>query len=273
EESLFNVWIDPETIILDEPGVFVGMRQFSQSKGKAESAEFVIGNATESEATSTVRNQYIDLNGDRYPDIITEGKIQFTNTLGALSYKALSSTFISGDESEDTTYGITIPSMKPNSSESANGKSTGNKTITNTSAGINTSNGKSFNASQWVDMNGDGLPDKVKITDDTIEVQLNIGYGFSNTIIWGSGYSNLIASTRNNLGIGPGITLGGLFALGLGVSASTANIGASFVDVNGDGLPDLVIKSSSALLYTYFLNIGDSFSNNSYTFYNNKIEE
>src|SRR5690606_30136595 len=131
----------------------------------------------DSDASSDVLNMYVDLNGDRYPDIVSSGIIQYTNMLGALSSNTLlNNGFVAGDDSKDSTVGATIPSMKPSSTDSSNEESSGNKTDTNVSSGINVNSGNSFNSRQWVDINGDGLPDKVRLTNTEILVSLNLGY-------------------------------------------------------------------------------------------------
>src|SRR5699024_5180492 len=53
---------------------------------------------------------------------------------------------------------------------------------------------------------------------------------------------------------------------GLGAKKTEAKLMASLVDINGDGLPDLVIKKGS--YFVYYLNTGTDFSNSEKTFYN-----
>jgi RHS repeat-associated protein len=271
EESLFNVYIDPDDIVDDASGVFPGMKQRSESKGTSESGNLGSINGTLSQANSKVLNQYIDLNGDRYPDIVTGGMIQYTGMFGGLAGEPVSNNFITGDSSEDRTSGFTLPLMA-NSSESANGYATGNKTITNINAGINSSNGESFNARQWVDMNGDGLPDKVEITGSEVKVWLNTGYGFtSEEVIWGSQYSGLLTSRRSNISAGNGFTYTSSFAAGFGAAQSTSHATVLLVDINGDGLPDLVRRTTNS--YTYNLNTGKGFLATTGTYYSTNNAE
>ena len=292
ESDIYDIYIDPESLLtLQSTGAFVGLSQRSISKGSSESGSFsapVSYTGTKSEANSQVLNQYIDLNGDRYPDIVSRSTIQFTNMLGALTPFSISNAdvpntvlgtaFVSGDQSEDNTHGVSIPSIIPNSTETSNAKATGNKTNTNINAGINQSDGKSFNSKQWIDINGDGLTDKVLIIDNSIKVRLNTGYSFSDEILWYSAGGALIASIRENGGVGGGVSLGNSFAVGFGYSTAEAHTGAGFIDVNGDGLPDLVINSltGSASSCNYYLNTGVGFESNPKTFYqssNNELTE
>ncbi len=276
EYNLYDLWTDPNDLL--DGSAFAGLKQRTFSKGKAKSGNLGIGplgvSGTISDGSSKVLNQYIDLNGDRYPDIVTDGKIQFTNIRGSLSNDAqdnISNGFVSGGESHDETQGVNIAGMFPNSTESDNG-SVSNETRTNINGGINSSNGESFDSRQWSDINGDGLPDRVRINETEVRVELNTGYGFSNEIVWGDGYSDLYTSIRSSAGIGGGIG-NASFSFGFGAGESTANMNAALVDVNGDGLPDLVVKNSAT--YKYYLNNGTEFEDSAVPiFYNgNSIDQ
>lgn len=271
EPNLHDIYIDPTTITVIGSGIFPGMRQRSESKGTAISGNYVDYNGTDSNAASNALNQYLDLNGDRYPDIVSNGKIQYTDMQGGLSSTLKPNTFVSGDESKDTALGFSIPSSKPGSTE---GKPTGNKTITNVSSGINGGSGNSFNSRQWMDMNGDGLPDKVKINGANVEVWLNTGYGFlTSSIVWGSGYTNLLTSSRGNISQSTSFSFSSSYAAGFGAALSTANMETMLADINGDGLPDMIVKEEG--VYKYFLNTGKRFNTGaSLPFYNAaKVEE
>src|SRR5699024_704381 len=115
---------------------------------------------------------------------------------------------------------------------------------------------------------------------------LNIGYGlFSEEIIWGDFNTEnlfLITSQRKGDGViqsfGYGFeeselgiiddeaTITPSVGFGLGAKKTEAKLMASLVDINGDGLPDLVIKKGS--YFVYYLNTGTDFSNSEKTFYN-----
>ncbi|MBW2962954.1 SpvB/TcaC N-terminal domain-containing protein [Mesonia aestuariivivens] len=278
EANIYNVWVDPATITTSSNTYFVGLKQRSKSKGKAKSGNIAgVVNGTFSEAKSDVLNQYIDLNGDRYPDLVTGSNIQYTNMQGGLQNGMIySNNFRTGSESSDETVGATLSGMQPNSTEAANQKSTGNQTRTNVSSGINHSEGESFNERLWVDMNGDGLTDKVHLTKTAITVNLNTGYGsFTNDMTWGTGYSgDLLTSERENNSVGPSFNFNASFGAGFGASRSEANTGTTLLDVNGDGLPDLVRRQGSS--YKYYLNTGLGFviEGQQKTFYgNSQLEE
>lgn len=280
ESNLFDMYVDPETIAeVSTDQTFVALRQYSKSKGSAESVNAAGaiggvaggGSVTYSEANSTVMNMYVDLNGDRYPDIVTKDHVQYTNMLGGLVDGSVSTNFSVGDSSEDETYGITISGIVPNSTgEGADA----NKTTVNINSGITSGNGTSYNTNQYLDINGDGLPDRISISGGAINVKLNLGYTFTDSFIW-QDFSNISTiSSRNCVSFSPsggfsgGIDAGGQttvnasFALGIGGAQSTANMKVLFSDVNGDGLPDLLKEENGN--YIYYLNAGDHFITNNF---------
>lgn len=278
EENLWNLYIDPNSLIQNQgSGVFRGIKQRSESKGSSISGGATYAGGTLSKATSRVLNEYIDLNGDRYPDLVSGGMIQYTNMLGSLSSTQFSNSFISKDESQDFIVGVTIPCQQA-TSDPSNNDNKGNKTNTNINSGINSSTGDSFNFNQWVDMNGDGLVDKVKIEGQNVTVSLNTGYGFTTEFNWYIGSKSYKSSSRSNLGIGldlgANFGLSNSFAFGLGAAVSTANMETMLVDVNGDGLPDLVIKDDGvSTIYRYVLNRGDGFTGLPILFYRSLLEQ
>jgi len=93
------------------------------------------------------------------------------------------------------------------------------------------------------DMNGDGLPDLIKADSSGYHVYLNTGSGFNSTSqLWGN----------------PGFDF----------TANSDDV--ALVDMNGDGLPDLVKMDSSG--YHVYLNSGSSFSSTSTSWGNPGID-
>ncbi|MGO3708257.1 MAG: SpvB/TcaC N-terminal domain-containing protein [Mesonia hippocampi] len=272
ESDLYNIYVDPNDITAASNNVFFGFKQRSKSTGTAKSGNLASVNGTESESKTTVLNQYIDLNGDRYPDIVTKNKIQYSQMQGGLSDLIKNnSTFTTGSENQDFTSGISIASFSPNSNSDGSIKDIFNPIIMNTHAGINNANGKTFNTRQWIDINGDGLPDKVLINSTKILVQLNTGYGFSLPVIWGDGYQNLYSGSRKNLGAGAPLPGNSSISFGFGAGRGTSSLNAMLIDVNGDGLPDLVQKSEGNFIY--HLNTGAKFESTGLLFSNGEIDK
>src|SRR5699024_3568520 len=177
--DLSEHYIDPQSLLDGTSGAFVGLKLFSRSKGSSKSGSFssgsldpyfsAQGDGTYSSGTSISENRYIDLNGDGYPDLVTKNTIQYTNSLGALSFtKSNAHAFIERSEEKDFTVGTTLAGFSPTSESDKSSGSSKNKTNTNINSGVNNSEGYSYDASQWIDINGDGLPDQVRITESGI---------------------------------------------------------------------------------------------------------
>lgn len=110
---------------------------------------------------------------------------------------------------------------------------------------------ESFSQSDYVvlqDINGDGLPDRImrKADDPTTNwvVQLNTGSGFGASMFWGplqspenNDYWNCINATAT---------------ASLGGNQGVYHTYVEFIDINGDGLPDRVMRSYSGP-YTNFV--------------------
>ncbi len=273
--NIFDLHISEEEL-LGNGSVFVALKQRAKSTGFGISGEvsspFGGVSGSYSESRSKTLNQYVDLNGDRYPDLITKKRIQYTKMTGGLSNNSndiKNNNFTSGSDQSGTTNGVNIAGMFPNSTENTNN----NNTNTNINSGLNSSEGIVDNMRQWLDINGDGLTDKVKVEENRIVVQLNLGYTFTGDIIWGDGFSDLVISRRegNSIGTGGGIsginlnsddvTASFTFGLGAGNSIATGNI--AFVDINADGLPDLLQRNQTNGHIFYYLNNGDRFEANS----------
>ncbi|WP_121667978.1 SpvB/TcaC N-terminal domain-containing protein [Mesonia aquimarina] len=298
EDNILELYLDPNSLGDVPAGVFIGLKQFSISKGNTTSAGFSAssgygGSANHSEAETNILNRYIDLNGDRYPDMVTDKRIQYTNALGALSLTHLTGqNFNIKNESEGWYAGATLgllqnstasdnkdeaappfPSYGVNLTSSA---SILNPNSSQGSTGLGGNISDSNNKVIWLDMNGDGLPDKVSINkgdnNDKVLVNLNRGYDFlSESIEWGE-YPSTNTSKSETGGANASFSPDpyGSIGFGAGFKLSEASRKCLFIDVNGDGLSDLVYDNGGNN-FKYKLNLGDSFSNNSYTFYNGSL--
>lgn len=235
---------------------------------------------------------YMDLNGDRYPDILTKDNVQFTNALGALS------------ETRNLGFGRVSTGTSSFSGAGASGTFAVSKTpgtylslnipllgggfypliiaLTSpqvkSSIGINANVGGGDNKEKllWTDMNGDGLPDRINV-DGGIKVSLNLGYGFDSERVWANEPSQLSGKQTNFSG-GVGYSYGdGAYGGGVSASASKAYTQENLADINGDGLPDLLLDNSEGSL-KYKLNTGNGFdanlhSNSGYINFNRSTAE
>lgn len=218
-----------------------------------------------------------DLNGDLYPEVVGKKFIQYSRPQGGL----LSSLAAYGLEahkvmatSQGVTSGGVFVSAKPNNTGITTGHGASHE-ITHLNAiqdkighnaNIASVTGNeaialidSFNTSldttqhSWLDVNGDGLPDKVFQNDS---IALNLGYRFLEKRPWGFGIF------RN--GITRDTALGGAFnyynmswSWGLSLSESINYATKSMQDMNGDGLIDLLLPGDTLKIA---LNLGAGFS-------------
>ena len=104
----------------------------------------------------------------------------------------------------------------------------------------NFSHGNSKTTRDWLDWNGDGLPDMV----EGDAVRYNLGYGFTGHMP--RGCQDLDATSNNNWGAGLGtkITVLGNAEItgGFNGTKTTTLTNCSYADLNGDGMPDKIIR-------------------------------
>jgi len=246
----------------------ISKKQKSKSKTKNAGIGFGL-NFTNS--ISELRNigniqtqDFFDVNGDNYPDMLYRGQSQQTSILGGLKGAQ------SGIEGTDRV--ITRMDDFMNSKTRAFNSPGGSKPIgrqttnSDSNATGDTSPPFSLNAGTsnypnsynktteyWMDINGDGLADKI----DGTSYKLNFGTGLVNGGIPGStgtfaGFEQQVSKPvhSSSFGIGGGINgvidavqgveLGIAVSGGVGGGSSTATSKRSFLDINGDGLVDIV---------------------------------
>ncbi|ANN18804.1 sugar-binding protein [Amycolatopsis orientalis] len=195
---------------------------------------------------------YVDLNGDRFPDVVGAKEIQFTDMNGALGSRRgtlggnvretdnLSGNVSYSAGSEAATLASALGLAAPEAG-SSNNTATSGPVQPALGIGGSLGGGESDTRVDLVDINGDGLPDKVFANGD---VQLNLGYSFAAKEPWPAGPIN-DASTRN-LGVNLGFNVDNYgFAGGLSAELGTSFTNASMVDINGDGLADRVFTDGA----------------------------
>ena len=223
----------------------------------------------------------MDINGNGYPDWLEEvdGNIvtQYTNATGTLGedrmklnvnrpkFKASSSTVgangsLSKQASSKNALAISI-NPKPQDDETPGGSDGHNSSNGNAissvsvSASGNFTSGTSHTESDWTDLNGDGLPDM--LFGD--KVKFGLGYDFTNEE--SSGVTSLESSENSTWGAGLGTSIGVLgnadISFGVNGTKTTTKYNVSFIDVNGDGLPDKITRSGEK--FTIMLNTGSGF--------------
>ncbi|HUZ01157.1 MAG TPA: SpvB/TcaC N-terminal domain-containing protein [Thermomicrobiaceae bacterium] len=112
-----------------------------------------------------------------------------------------------------------------------------------------------------IDINGDGLPDKVSTySDGHMEVAFNLGYTFTAPVTWSN---NAVTQRGTSQSFTVGGSIGfsdGMYGFGGGVSGGqeTDHDNGVLVDMNGDGLADYVTNSNGNLMVA--INTGDGFA-------------
>lgn len=220
---------------------------------------------TRSSSTYSLLTDYVDLNGDRYPDIVQSDYVQYTLPWGALDKPKL----------------FPKPQQYMNNSSSKGASLSGSFSHTFRIPGSNARKGTFFSAQAgrsagrtvsesesvltYLDINGDGLPDRLSMKQGQVYVAYNLGYSFADEIAM----HNLYGIDHNSSTvINGGVNLGGAgefvnidkwiekagqlvpntakgyfqMSLSFGIDASGSNneTSARLVDLNGDGLPEYV---------------------------------
>jgi RHS repeat-associated protein len=202
-----------------------------------------------------------DMNGDGYPDLLSTDKIQYTGVNGVLSGAPVTHNLgnhFSKSEADGFTLGGSLVVAQSNNSlsktPSQTGKTkTGDNTKTNNNAksaqetskssiGIsgNFSSNEDYTGQTWLDINGDGLPDKI-YNDGT--VRLNMGYSFAPAEQWN--FDAICVGESQDYGGGLGVDIkNGSIVAGVSISMTLNEATETFMDINADGLPDMIKGSN-----------------------------
>jgi RHS repeat-associated protein len=218
---------------------------------------------------------YMDMNGDGYPDIIGEAKIQYSTPWGGIGQATTDITVAdacgasySNTYSEGSTYGgtyytpVNTPHINPK-----NGKVTF-ESKAGGGASYSNEGGHDEVVSHYMDVNGDGLPDKVFANGD---VCLNMGYRFLRKEKWNSelvrtgrskangGALSGGGGTAQEMGNGSNSSFGTeaySFGGGHGITFAENSTESALMDMNGDGIPDQVTRGTDKITVKYSLGNG-----------------
>jgi len=221
-----------------------GINKVSVTSNKSVALGIGPGGGSISFGTTDFIYDFKDMNGDNYPDILTKDLIQYTLPFGGLEANARSPFTGEVGHSEHFSVGATLggtfvlsraANAGPNSRGARAKASEGDARI---SAGFTGNFNYNQDSTQvgWMDINGDGLPDRVH-EDGTVE--LNLGYAFLPPEPWG--FSRVGGGDETSIGAGLGINIANYsIAAGIGLSRSETQSKTALEDVNGDGLPDYI---------------------------------
>ncbi len=229
-----------------QTGVFGGISSPSGNKFGA--------SASSTSGKSKTLLDFMDMNGDRFPDVVSTGGIQYSPMTGGLERNRLP--VLSGireSKSKSLSFGL--------SGNFAHEKE-GGADLQMKPLGANGGFATSEDEGQYdlSDINGDGLPDKLFANGN---VALNLGYAFAAQEHWGAICVSEGESENVNIGIGGGFNDGIYsFAGGINLSKGEQEAKKGWTDINGDGLRDYVRQSGGAL--NVALNTGNGFVSMSY---------
>ena len=224
------------------------------------------GTVSEASGFNEVHQDYIDLNGDGFPDIVGRKLIQYTDPLGGFSGEQADLIRPERSYNKAKSIGVggnPIPAFTTTASRSDAQNALGN---TQTSS-VNAQSGTSpFHVAQYqsgstdrslmmfADINGDGLPDKILSGG---RVCLNLGYSFSQAIRLGRNITKKGKASTFHGGVG--LSLGASSVeTGYGMATTKSTTLQELMDVNADGLADLVYINKNQLMVS--LNLGNGFS-------------
>jgi|GEM_PF-1577544 len=212
-----------------------------------------------------VISDFIDLNGDRYPDILVKNTAQYTMPWGGLSSGLCGVGTIKKYVCKSIVHsgGLTAGGGYPDPYREAGNNPPADK-IAFRGASLSGSyvHGGDNVEFQYMDVNGDGLPDR--ITNYGENVALNIGYSFEDAETWD------IPLVRKGGNESTSVSGGTAFSInqksiggGTGRSGSSSYSKSLLMDFNSDGLPDVVEMYDSGIKVRYNYGNGQwtSFSN------------
>ncbi|MER6591182.1 SpvB/TcaC N-terminal domain-containing protein [Micromonospora purpureochromogenes] len=200
---------------------------------------------------STGQVDFLDLNGDQFPDVVGAGAVQYTDPDGALGDTrgtlpdgaVRRSTNVSGNASAGSA-ARTISTGRgydsPPGTSAATSAQSGND-MPPLGVGGSFGGTRSDGAFDLLDVNGDSLPDRVY---ENGKVALNLGYAFAAAEQWRNPAGlNKGSGTNAGLNIGFNTDFYG-FAGGASFSQGRSSSAGTLADMNGDGLLDQVLSGS-----------------------------
>ncbi|MFB9057512.1 toxin TcdB middle/N-terminal domain-containing protein [Mariniflexile ostreae] len=275
-EDDFTEYIDfslPNTSTVG--GATTALDMVSESKSRSFSAGVsgqvgIGGGVSTSKGDSYVVQTMSDFNGDRYPDYIRDGELQYTSPTGGITDQKITignfshseNSALGGSLSGSYSHGAPANSLQLNISKAAvtknytqsgaaNEAEKGGKAV---SLGGNIGSGSDHSEKIFSDINGDGLADKIEANET---VSLNSGYGFLPAEHWPNmNVINKGESKDYSANLGYSI-YNGSFSGGLNYGSSTSNSTNSFLDINGDGLADKISYQEHHVLVEF--NMGNYF--------------
>ena len=170
--------VDPTRAALGGPDT---LRKTFTQMGGLDAAVFVSGGV--SSGNTVTRLEFMDLNGDRRPDSVAYNRASF--------FDDRTGQYISGDplgmaangslrltEVNFTRFGAGFGTAASALVGAISPSSTKLKAAVSILPSLEHNTGKTDELSEFLDVNGDGLPDHVRVVNGVPQVQINLGYTF-----------------------------------------------------------------------------------------------
>jgi RHS repeat-associated protein len=211
---------------------------------------------------------YLDLNGDRYPDVVGAENVQYTMPQGGYRLNIVAdvmadnvaySEYVGEGYSLGVNHPITTKSNVPLGTMYTGDSKTPVKSV---QGSLSEYNGNSNTFNILLDINGDGLPDKI---DDAGNVYMNLGFSFGPGQNWGFSTIQNMSCISDNISLGFAEEYNSSqYSWSGGVNAcwSKSNAATSFIDINGDGFNDLIYTDFVNNNLTVSMNTGHGFASN-----------
>ena len=220
---------------------------------------------------SNLLSDFVDLNGDRYPDIITSNSyLKTTKTGGHKLSNQIALNPVNASKNYNVSMSVKLGYPIAGRSDIdlvmnhiTNGFIPADNGMASSSSNIGLNSnlaGNNKEIQSLIDLNGDGLTD---FYNENGGVKFNYGSYFNST---NENFYNLAAAeTKPSPLDTPSISLSTSdipnnlpFSVSAGYSSSNGNTSKVYIDVNGDGLPDLITLNSSGGEVRF--NLGNKFS-------------
>ncbi|MCP1995254.1 SpvB/TcaC N-terminal domain-containing protein, partial [Flavobacterium sp. HSC-61S13] len=252
--------LKPPTVPVNSFGAY-GINKYSSFKNNSTNASVgflgVSLGKTKTKGSSSLSNDFFDINGDGFPDIIGS-EIQLTAKRGGLSNRILNVNLNSKTAIEGSGKLVGGGNAGIRGSAGIGSKSNQLNLIVGNQGSASIS-GSSFSTTNkverfYVDINGDGLIDLVQSDGSVL---LNYGGNFKKSNFWKAALPFQESQTVTKQG-GGGVGFSGISNMdvsgGISISSSTSEDKVTYMDLNGDGLPEKIIDGS-----TYYINLGTGF--------------
>ena len=231
---------------------------------------------TYSEGDYNVTTDFMDMNGDGFPDVVRQSSIQFSQPWGGLgTIKPLSFDVYAN---HSVTSGSSISGHYAYSQKMSTKDAQSSEFLVNVdgSVSLNATTTNNYATLAYIDVNSDGLPDKLIKQGDSVSVCLNIGYDFASpSTLWHSSVlnepdCNTSSCVSASLGASGGFGWGEIeeviqnilgtnhttyssryqvsLSFGAEINSSINGLTTRLLDMNGDGVLDIVRQTGNGMI-------------------------